>query len=137
MSDIKEILQTAGLKSTAPRIAILETILKTKKPMSALDMHGALCKKGIDLVTIYRTLASFEKAEIVKRLDLRKDAVFYELNGKHHHHIVCTNCGDMEDFETCDMENLSKKIAGRAKKFKTVSQHSLELFGLCNACVKG
>lgn len=136
MTDPKNILQDASLKSTAPRLAILESLAKTKKPTSAQELHKALAKKGIDLVTIYRTLASFEKAALVKRLDLRKDAVFYELSGTHHHHIVCTSCGDMEDFETCDMESLSKKIAGKAKKFKAVSQHSLELFGVCTACSK-
>ena len=136
MTEIKKMLQDADLKSTIPRVTILELLLKVKKPMNAQDIHIKLVKTGIDLVTIYRTLTSFEKAALIKRLDLRKDAVAYELNTNHHHHIVCMDCGVVEDFELCDLDQLTKKIADNAKKFKTVSQHSLELFGLCNACVK-
>ena len=99
-------------------------------------MKNAVAKKsGMDLVTVYRTLASFEKAGIVKRVDLRADAVLYELNDEHHHHIVCTNCGTVEDFELCDMEALTKKIAQKSKHFKTIQEHTLELFGICTQCV--
>lgn len=127
----------AKLKSTPVRLLVCAHLHTKQMPVSAQDIYESLAKKhDIDLVTVYRTLATFEKAGIVKRVDLRKDAVFYELNNHHHHHIVCTKCGIVEDFELCEMEKLSKKVASKAKKFKTVSQHSLELFGLCNACVK-
>lgn len=134
ISEYKKTLQEYGIKVTTPRLHIFAFLFKTRKPKTAQDIHEAFKGKGMDIVTIYRTLASFEKAGLVRRVDLRKDTVFYELAGEHHHHIVCTNCGDVEDFELCNIESLTKKITGKAKKFKTINQHSFELFGVCTAC---
>ena len=135
-TDTKKILNGAGLKLTPQRTSILEVFSENKKPITAQEIHTQLKKKNIDLVTIYRTVASFEKAGLVKRVDLRQEAVFYELNLDHHHHIVCTNCGTMEDFELCEMEKLSKKIVTGSKKFTFINEHNFELFGVCNACTK-
>ena len=143
MTSLSLALKEHGLKATAPRLAVLEALggESGHAPRSAQDIHAALMKNaaakksGMDLVTVYRTLASFEKAGIVKRVDLRGDSVLYELNDEHHHHIVCTNCGTVEDFEMCDMEALTKKIAQKSKKFTTIREHTLELFGVCTQCV--
>ncbi len=132
--DFLHILKEADLKATLPRLAVLGVLADFHEPKNVQDIHTKLSKKGIDIVTVYRTLTSFEKAGLVRRVDLRKDAVFYELADEHHHHIVCTNCGDVEDFELCDIESLTKKITVKAKKFKTINQHSFELFGVCTAC---
>lgn len=132
--DFKKILRDAGLKSTSQRLAVIKILSEIKHPETAQEIHKRL--KKLDLVTLYRTLTSFEKSQIVRRVDLHKDAVYYELNVNHHHHIVCTNCGKLEDFELCDMDKLTKRIVAKASNFKTVSEHSLELFGVCNTCVK-
>lgn len=132
--DFKKILHNAKLKNTNSRLAVLETLSKIKHPETAQEIHKQL--KKIDLVTLYRTLTSFEKSQLVKRIDLHKDSVYYELNTDHHHHIICTDCGKLEDFELCDMNSLTKKIVAKALNFKSVSEHSLELFGVCNTCVK-
>jgi Fe2+ or Zn2+ uptake regulation protein len=133
--DFKKILRDAGLKNTGPRLAVIKTLSEIKHPETAQEIHKRLRK--LDLVTLYRTLASFEKSQIVKRVDLHKDAVYYEPNTNHHHHIICTDCGKLEDFELCDMNQLTKKIIAKASNFKNVSEHSLELFGICNTCIKG
>jgi Fur family ferric uptake transcriptional regulator len=132
--NLKKILHNAKLKNTSPRLAVLEAMRDVKHPETAQEIHKRI--KKIDLVTLYRTLATFEKDHIVKRMDLHKDAVYYELNTDHHHHIVCTGCGKLEDFELCDVDYLTKKIVAKASSFKSIQEHSLELFGICNACVK-
>ena len=130
----KKILHNAKLKSTNPRLAVLEVLSEIKRPETAQGIHKHL--KKIDLVTLYRTLASFEKSKLVKRIDMHKDAVCYELDTKHHHHIICTDCGKSEDFELCEMSHLTKKIATRSANFKNIQEHALELFGICNTCVR-
>jgi Fur family ferric uptake transcriptional regulator len=73
----------------------------------------------------------------LKRVDLRKGSAYYELNSAHHHHhVVCTACGEIEGFELCGVEKLSKEVLAKSKKFKSVSAHSLELFGVCESCSK-
>lgn len=132
---LKEMLRERGLKATPPRAKILSVFSKECHPMNAEAVHKALSAK-IDLVTIYRTLASFEAADILKKVDLHKDSVYYELN-HHHHHIICTSCGYIEGFEACDIEKLAEKTIARSSQFKEIKQHSLEFFGVCKGCVKG
>ena len=134
--NFKNILQEAQLKITIPRLIILETLFHLKHPETVQDVHNKLKKNKIDLVTLYRTLASFEEKKLVKRIDLHKDVVYYELNLKHHHHIICIDCGAMEDFKLCDINILTKKIVAKSSHFKNINEHSLELFGVCNTCVK-
>jgi len=135
-TDFKKILNEAGLKNTIPRLRILQILFEIKHPETVEGIHKKLKKNKIDLVTLYRTLASFEKIHLVRRIDLHKDSICYELNINHHHHIICKDCGVVEDFELCDMTDLTKKIIAKASKFKNIQDHSLELFGVCNACMK-
>ncbi len=136
MTDFKKILREAKLKVTPARLATLAALSKSSRPMTAEEIHVKVGKSGIDPVTIYRTLASFEAHTLVKRVDLHRDAVHFELADPHHHHIVCTSCGAMEDFDVCDVEAIGKKILRHSSNFKTIQEHSLELFGLCKKCMK-
>ena len=134
--DLKAQINERGLKATSAREHILAVFSEECHPLNADAIHKMLGKKSsIDLVTIYRTLASFEAAGLLKKVDLHKDSVYYELN-HHHHHIVCTSCGDIEGFEGCDAEKLVKKAVAKSSKFKSIRQHSLELFGVCKSCAK-
>ena len=131
-----DILKESGLKVTPARERILVALGSERRPYNAQELHALLSKKGdMDLVTIYRTLAAFLKAGLVKQVDLRQDSVAYELKGEHHHHIVCTECGTVEDFDLCGMEAVTKKVVAGAKRFSSVREHTLELFGVCDSCV--
>ncbi len=134
--DFKKILQQAGLKNTIPRLIILKTLFEIMHPETAQKIHKKLKNSKIDLVTLYRTLASFEKNQLVKRIDLHQDAIYYELDSDHHHHIVCTECNKLERFENPEIEKVLTQIVSKSAKFKNIKEHSLELFGVCNACVK-
>ncbi len=131
----EETLRRAGLKVTATRLLVLAEFAKNPVPISALDIHTTLEKKGTDVVTIYRTLASFEESGMIRKVDLRRDSVYYELSSHHHHHIVCTSCGVVEDVEDCGIEQMAKKIGGASKKFSHIKDHALEFFGVCRSCV--
>lgn len=135
-------LKGAGLKVTPARKQILEIFSDDCKPVNAEYIYekikSATGKAGakINQVTVYRTLASLEEKGILKRVDLHKDSVYYELADHHHHHIICTACGLIEGFGACNIESLSKKALGSSSKFSTVNDHSIELFGVCRSCVR-
>jgi Fe2+ or Zn2+ uptake regulation protein len=135
-NEFNQLLKNAHLKVTEARLAILSVFSSECKPLSVEDIAQKLKGKKIDLVTIYRTLASIEKAGIVNRIDLRRDAAYYELSGHHHHHIICTSCGSTEEFEECDIEGVLERVIKKSKKFKNLSGHSFELFGRCRKCSK-
>lgn len=128
------ILRNNGLKYTPNRKDILEVFLKNNKPISA-DFIYAKLKSSINEATVYRTLSLFTKTGILKRVDIRKDAVCFELNNDHHHHIVCLKCGVIEDFkENKNIEKLLDETIKKSAKFKNITEHSLELFGFCKIC---
>jgi len=81
-------LKNTGLKNTVPRLAVLKRLAmwSVRKPRKR---YLKKLENKIDLVTLYRTIASFEEKQLVKRIDLHKDSVYYELNLNHHHHIIC------------------------------------------------
>lgn len=134
-----EILGEHKLKITSARCAVIDVFLKSKKPLTPLEVWGYVKAKRVNNVTVYRIIELLVEKGIIKRIDLRGDAVYYEIaheDSHHHHHIVCTKCGDIEDFESCQIEKLSTNIISRSKKFKVIKDHSFELFGLCNMCTK-
>lgn len=134
MLDFKKILKDAGLKCTTSRIMILEVLYIFAKPTKSFDIYNKL-KNKIDEATVYRTLASFEKMGIIRQVNLRREAVYFELNIDHHHHIVCVMCGDIEDFkESSEIEKILGRIVEKSSRFKIIKEHSLELFGLCKTC---
>jgi len=133
--ELPQVLKKAGLKNTPARKLILGVFSSDCRPINAEFIYGKLKSKNINQVTIYRTLSSLERADIIKKVDLRKGSAYYEL-ADHHHHIICTDCGIVESFDNCDINDLSKNVLGKSSKFKAINQHSLEFFGVCKSCAK-
>src|SRR6187401_314344 len=108
-------LRRAGLKVTLPRIKILE-ILGTATPrhMSAEDIYKHLLEshEDIGLATVYRVLTQFEAAGLVTRHHFENGMAVFELNrGSHHDHIVCLDCGKVEEFMDDGIEDRQESIA--------------------------
>lgn len=126
-------LRKAGLKVTLPRIKILE-ILGTVIPrhMSAEDIYKHLLEshEDIGLATVYRVLTQFEAAGLVTRHHFEGTTAVFELNeGQHHDHIVCLDCGKVEEFMDSEIEELQHKVAKRLN-FE-LKDHSMILYGRC------
>jgi Fur family transcriptional regulator, ferric uptake regulator len=132
--NIKKQLKISGLKITSARLAVIGVFSNKCHPLSAENIYEKLKKSKIDLVTIYRTLISFERAGILRKVELHKDAQFYEINEDHHHHIICNSCGLIEELDGCNIERLISKISSKSSNFNIIKDHSLEFFGLCKKC---
>lgn len=128
-------LRSAGLRATRPRIVILQKLGAATSPLSVDEIFRSLSRSPIDRVTIYRTLEHFIRVRLVRAVDLKRDAKLYELQDEHdHHHLVCVDCGTTEDFTGCNIETIAQKALKKSSHFAAISDHSLELFGRCNAC---
>lgn len=125
------------MRATPQRVAILSAFTADCHSVTAEDIYKKVKNKKIDLATIYRTLASFEEKALIKKVPLGDGSIHYERGNSHHHHLVCTKCGLIEGFEMCGIEPLIKKALKESSQMKSVSGHSLELFGLCKKCSKG
>ncbi len=126
-------LRRAGLKITVPRLKILE-ILASSQPrhMSAEDVYRRLIESNeeIGLATVYRVLTQFESAGLVTRHHFEGGVAVFELDeGEHHDHIVCMDCGRVEEFADEGIEDRQREIASRLG-FE-ISDHSLTLHGRC------
>lgn len=136
-TNVTEIIRRAGFRATKPRIAVLSYLRETKYPASIKEIVQAVGRKSIDQVTAYRILEAFKKVGIVTQVDFQQGRAFFELKDEHdHHHIVCTSCDKVEDFIGCEYEKLVNKALKQTSGFSKVTNHSLELFGLCNTCAK-
>ena len=126
-------LRRAGLKITVPRLKILE-IMASSQPrhLSAEDVYRRLLdsNEDIGLATVYRVLTQFESAGLVTRHHFEGGTAVFELNeGEHHDHIVCMDCGRVEEFSDEGIEARQSAIAQRLG-FE-ISDHSLTLHGRC------
>ena len=132
MSNIDE-LKNTGLKATLPRLKILEVFqTSTQRHMTAEDVYRLLLQERSDvgLATIYRVLTQFEQAGILSRSNFESGKAVYELNqGQHHDHLVCIDCGKVEEFFDAEIEKRQHAVA-KARGF-AIFDHALSLYAHC------
>ena len=126
-------LKSAGLKATVPRLKIINLFeTSTVRHMSAEDVYKLLLAEGLDigLATVYRVLTQFEQAGLLVRHHFESGKAVFELNeGKHHDHLVCMQCGRVEEFYDAEIEKRQTRIA-KERGF-AISEHALYLYADC------
>ena len=108
-------IRKAGLKVTLPRVKILEILESSaSRHMTAEDVYKALLERGeeIGLATVYRVLTQFVGAGLAERHHFEGGQAVFELDRGHHHdHIVCLDCGHVEEFFDETIESCQHKMA--------------------------
>ncbi len=127
-------LQKAKFSRTKNREILLGFLIEKHGPFSIEEIHRALKRQELDLVTIYRCMQAFEQASLVRRCDFGDGIArfeFQEEGGHHHHHVICKKCKKTENLEHCELPQLENRVKrlGYSK-----IQHSLEFFGICKDC---
>ena len=127
-------LRSTGLKVTQPRLKILEIFQKSVlRHMTAEDVYRELLNdhsRDIGLATVYRVLTQFEQAGILSRTHFESGKAIFEINeGKHHDHLLCLDCGRVEEFVDAEIERRQKKIA--TEHGFVLQEHSLALYASC------
>lgn len=132
MTNIDE-LKSTGLKATIPRLKILEVFQRgTQRHMTAEDVFRVLLQEHSDvgLATVYRVLTQFEQAGILTRSNFESGKAVYELDqGQHHDHLVCLDCGKVEEFFDEEIEKRQQELA-TSRGFK-IYDHALSLYANC------
>jgi len=132
MANIDE-LKNTGLKATLPRLKILDVFQRgSQRHMTAEDVFRVLLEERSDigLATVYRVLTQFEQAGILSRSHFESGKAVYELNeGTHHDHMVCLDCGRVEEFYDAEIEKRQNAVA-QAKGF-AIADHALSLYAHC------
>ncbi len=132
MSNIDD-LKNTGLKATLPRLKIMEIFqTSAQRHMTAEDVFRILLleRTDIGLATVYRVLTQFEQAGILSRNHFEQGKAIYELNeGQHHDHLVCLDCGRVEEFYDAEIEKRQHAVA-KLKGFE-IADHALSLYAHC------
>ncbi|MCM0608283.1 MAG: ferric iron uptake transcriptional regulator [Ideonella sp. WA131b] len=131
-------LKSSGLKATLPRIKILEVFQRSeRRHLTAEDVFKVLLHDGADigLATVYRVLMQFEQAGLLIRSNFESGKAVFELDeGQHHDHLVCLDCGRVEEFFDAQIEQRQRAVA--TERGYTLQEHSLALYARCakDAC---
>lgn len=128
-----EVLKGSGLKLTRTRRALLEILLHEHGPFTIEQLEQKL-GGSCDIATIYRNMLSFQEQQLVTPCDFGDGLIRYEWSHggeAHHHHIICQNCGKVEELELCVVQELEKLVGSRGYTDVT---HRLEFYGRCACC---
>lgn len=133
MSNKPADLKSSGLKATLPRLKILEIFQNSEvRHLTAEDVYKVLLADNMDvgLATVYRVLTQFEQAGLLHRNHFETGKAIFELNqGSHHDHLVCLDCGRVEEFFDEEIEQRQQKVA--EERGFTIAEHALALYGNC------
>ena len=132
MSDPQS-LKNMGLKATFPRLKILELFEKSNvRHMTAEDVYRMLLAENMDigLATVYRVLTQFEQAGLLERHFFESGKAVFEINhGNHHDHLVCVDCGRVEEFYDPEIERRQNLVA--SERGFAIQDHALYLYAQC------
>jgi len=126
-------LKTKGLKATTPRLKIINLFERsTERHLTAEDVYRQLLAEDMDvgLATVYRVLTQFEQAGLLVRHHFESGKAVFELAKEgHHDHLVCVQCGHVEEFYDPEIEKRQTRVAEQ-HGFK-IRDHALYVYAEC------
>jgi Fur family transcriptional regulator, ferric uptake regulator len=137
LQELRTVLKDAGLRKTAPRVAVLQQLEGASSPLSHGDIAETLAPLGFDRATVYRNLIDLTDAGLVSRSDLGDHVWRFELKTKQkghvadHPHFVCVDCGDVSCLPDSAIRIVSSRGVPRA-----LGAHAVEVQvkGRCDEC---
>ena len=133
--EIMDSLKNRNYRYSEVREAILHILNDGHKSLSAPDILRELRSVGLspNKTTVYRELDTLLKENIIQELQFDEQKKRYELvSDEHHHHLICTECGQVREVVMDDLYEKEKEIA-QSLGFEVI-RHSLEFYGLCKKC---
>ncbi|HEY4525322.1 MAG TPA: Fur family transcriptional regulator [Candidatus Paceibacterota bacterium] len=130
----KAVLRDNGFRATEGRVRLLRLLQSHGKPVTAEFLTERL-GAHLHVANVYRALRALAARDLVHmtRLESGKDSFEFS-HGTHHHHVVCTGCGVVEDVHISADSRLNKEAQRESSRFASVEHHALEFFGTCRTC---
>lgn len=131
-------LAIVGQRLTGTRRAIVEALAAADRPLSIPEILES--SQGLAQSSVYRNLSLLERAGVVARVVTTDEWARYELSEEltgHHHHLMCSKCGAVNDVRVpddveADLDRALEILAARAGF--ALQHHRLDLIGVCSAC---
>jgi Fe2+ or Zn2+ uptake regulation protein len=139
MSDLKQTrmaqtLREAGYRLTQPRLAILQVLQENDEGLNPEEIYrqGKTIYPALGLVTVYRTLDLLAELGLARRVHSEQRCHTYASAGTDRHYLICQACHRVIEFPCDGLEALIEGV--RQRTGYTISEHLLELSGLCPDC---
>jgi Fur family ferric uptake transcriptional regulator len=134
VTEPQALLRDAGLRPTSQRLAVLDALAGQPDAITAQELHYRLRARGspAGLTTVYRTLSALADAGVLDRFESSGEQSFKLCGEAHHHHLVCLECGSVEEIEGAEVEAWVDRTA-RRKRFR-VASHRADIYGRCRSC---
>ena len=133
---LKKVLKKENLRYTQQRQAIWDELCSSEEHRDAEEIYLSLRKNGIiaSRATVYRTIDVLVKNKLVRKLDLGDGKALYEnkIDATHHDHLICVQCGKIEEFIDDNIEKIQDDIV-KSFGYKMI-RHIHQLFVLCDEC---
>jgi Fur family transcriptional regulator, ferric uptake regulator len=132
---ILALFKQKGIKRTKPRILVLEYLLRRDRPVTVEEMYTTLSEKfRLGLTSVYRSVEQLVELGLASREQLSPKLFAYQLckTTLHHHHIICTTCGKIDEIQPINLEQLLVDTASKAHFY--LKYHELSLRGKCFEC---
>ncbi|MFZ9659132.1 MAG: Fur family transcriptional regulator [Arcobacteraceae bacterium] len=135
--DLKELIQSKGMRYTEQRAIILEILLMSDGHLNADEILRVVRDKypetNIGIATVYRTLSFLEESNLISSISFGLEGKKYEnVSKEHHDHLICKACGTIYEFIDADIEAKQEQIA-KDRNFE-IHSHSMQIYGLCENC---
>ncbi len=130
-------LRQHSYKLTPQRRVVIQAIASNQEHLTPTAIYEKVHQHhpNIGLVTIYRTLEILTRLKLICELHAGGSCRSYTISApRHHHHLICSNCGKVVDFPSCELEKAQQSLS-KQTGFR-IDDHLLEFIGLCQACQK-
>lgn len=125
-------LADLGFRMTAPRQRVADLLSNKTEAFSAEEVNAELA--GVGRATVYRTLRLFVEADVLCKTVMPDGSPRYSFDGaRHHHHVICTTCGQVQEFRKPAVERLLREMAGEVPGH--LLGHRIELYVTCVDCL--
>jgi len=136
-NDALESLESAGYRRGGARAAVVELLGRQNCCLSAQEIFDRLRKarRPVGIASVYRALEVLAELRLVKRVEAGDGVARFEpapVDGDHHHHLVCRDCGKVEAFSDSRLERAIDRVAGGLGY--SVDEHEVVLVGACADC---
>jgi Fur family ferric uptake transcriptional regulator len=135
--ELQQMLRAAGLRSTAPRVAVLRHLTDVDRPLSHAQIFDALGSAGFDRATLYRNLMDLAETGLIGRTDLGDHVWRFEIRKQvaghtiEHPHFVCTDCGTVSCLNDTSVRIARGNTSPRSLGGRDVA---VQLRAICDAC---
>lgn len=135
LENIRILKKVPGLRNTSQRALILDIVRKGDGHLDAYEVYrrARLKQQRLSLSTVYRTLQTLKKLELVEEVHIDETHHHYEIKrSDEHHHLVCLGCGKVIEFQYPLAEQVKKNIV-EARDFR-ITGSEVRMTGYCSSC---